>query len=98
MINDWALERISAERRRALTAAADRRRAAAETRAGGHAQPGTSVVSAAGRPATSGTLRRDFTPRGSGTASTVPSCRSAVLRTIARPGPEPGRARALADR
>ena len=46
----------------------------------------------------SGTLMRNFTPCRSGIASTVPWCVSAILRTIARPRPEPGSARAFADR
>jgi hypothetical protein len=62
-------------------------------------QPRTGGRSAAGGSATiSGTLIRNRTPCRSGIASTVPPCMSAILRTIARPRPEPGSARAAADR
>jgi hypothetical protein len=56
------------------------------------------VGSAVGGSTISGRLMRNFTPCCSGIASTVPSCMSAILRTIARPRPEPGSARAFADR
>ena len=60
---------------------------------------GQALVSGSSGPAmTSGRLMRNFTPRGSGIASTVPSCAPAIRRTIARPRPEPGSARACADR
>src|SRR5262249_8985722 len=60
--------------------------------------PGNCALTGYGSTMVSGTLMLNFTPCGSGIASRVAWWTSAILRTIARPRPEPGNARALADR
>src|SRR5206468_2230174 len=83
------LVRVAADGHTVLSPAAARRLIAASTDSQPAREHARKLV---------GTLIRNFTPCCSGIASTVPWCMSAILRTIARPRPEPGSARACADR